>query len=226
MCRTFLNPKTCGFAKAAVINTARQSKHLQRETNEGSAKFGARVHQEHYKLFQAVFSARIEKYQMPYNEFIKKYRQLQDAVNKWSHCGAKCHEKREYFEKFSPENWASLSDAKKREHELFDCKGCYQNYSRIQALFPIKSPLFKKKATENPFYQANKHIPKKPSKDYIRETTKQLYDQLNPAFESMCGMTFAEALSKTPETNLQLKENATVKKKARREIFRKKQGKH
>ena len=128
----------------------------------------------------------------------------------------------ECFDKFSPQNWANLSDAKKREHTLFNCKGCHQHYAKVQSLFPIKSPLLKNKAKGNPFVIA-KEIQKKVlhTPNEIKETARELFKEINPAFQSVCGVSFAEAISKVPESNLKIKETASEKKAARRNILRK-----
>lgn len=224
MCRTFIDPKACGFGKVAAFYATKEAKRLKRNANEGTAKFGARCLQERFRIFRDAFSSRTESFEMNFLEFNKKFPSLQATISKWS--PRKKKEKELYLTEFSVENWLNLSEAKKREHTLFDCKGCHQNYPSVQALFPVKSPRLQKRAKENPFVVA-KDLAKETtanvlvSKTQIKETAKALYDSINPVFESVSGgISFAEALSKVPATNLEIKKSKTEKKAVRRNIIR------
>jgi hypothetical protein len=90
----------------------------------------------------------------------------------------KKQEKKRYFKRFSIDDWVKLSDAKQREHTLFDCKGCHQNYSETQYLFPVRSPRLKSKAKENPFVvsrtlqEQTARQSQLPSKKAIKETAQ------------------------------------------------------
>lgn len=221
-CRTFLNPKTCGFGKCAAIFAAKKSRQLKREENEGKAKFGARLQQHHYTTFKDIFHSQENYLQGEVKEFNKHFKALQQTLNKWS--PRKKHEKEQFLEQFSVENWLALSNATKKEHTLFDCKGCHQNFTKAQSLFPLKSLRLKAKAKENPFVIAqtlekdlNKQLP---SKTVVKQTARCLYESINNAFKSVSGgVTFAEALTKVPETNLKWKQTKCEAKKARRNIL-------
>ena len=183
--------------------TIRQSERLKRNEHEGTAKFGTQCLQERFRIFRDTFSSRAESFEMNFLEF-NKFPSLQATIS----------------------NWLNLSEAKKWEHTLFDCKGCHQNYPSVQALFPVKSPRLQKRAKENPFVVA-KDLAKETtanvlvSKTQIKETAKALYDSINPVFESVSGgISFAEALSKVPATNLEIKKSKTEKKAVRRNIIR------
>lgn len=224
MCRTFLDPKACGFGKVAAFHAAKQAKSMKRDMNEGTAKFGARCLQERFRLFRETFTSRAESFEVEFLEFNKKFDSLQATISKWS--PRKKKEKELFLAEFSVENWRSLSEAKKREHTLFDCKGCHQNYSTVQALFPVKSRRLQKRAMENPFVVANGLAIGTASKalvnkTQIKETAKALYDSINPVFQSVSGgMSFAEALSQVPATNLEIRKSKTEKKAVRRKILR------
>jgi predicted transcriptional regulator len=129
MCNTFLNPKTCGFGKVAAIYAAKTARELKRGESEGKNKFGARILQEQYTTFKEIFHQR-DDFSMEFKDFNKKYSALQEAINKWS--PRKNQDKEEYLKQFSIDNWMQLSDAKKREHTLFVCKGCHQNFVKAQ----------------------------------------------------------------------------------------------
>jgi len=223
MCLTFLNPKTCGFGKVAAIFAAKKSRELKRGENEGKAKFGARVLQERHTTFRDIFQEN-DDFSMDFNDFNKKFSALQEAVSKWS--PRKKQDKETYLKEFSVESWNSLSGAKKREHTLFDCKGCHQNFPKAQSLFPVKSPRLKSKEKENPFVisrnlrEATSKQSQLLNKTAIKETARCLYDSINSAFTSVSGgVTFAEALTKVPDTNLKLKPTQSVAKQIRRNIL-------
>jgi len=231
MYRTFLDPKTCGFGKMGAIHAGRQSKLLKKDGNESNAKFGARLMQYRYSIFQEMFHSPVdnESFKLPLSEFNKKHTALHMHVIKWSKCGRKSLEMKEYFDKFSAQNWANLSNAKRREHTLFECKGCHQSYSKVQSLFPVRSPLLKKRSKDNPFTVANdssksaaSQVLQAPNKTVIRQTVKELYNKIDPAFQTICGVSFGEALAGVTETNLQIRESKNEKKTARRDILRKK----
>ena len=59
------------------------------------------------------------------------------------------------------------------------------------------------------------------SKGQIKETAKTLYDIINPVFQSVSGvLSFAEALTRVPDTNLKMKKSKTEKKAVRRNTLR------
>lgn len=216
MLRTFLNPKTCGFAKVATINAGKASKKLEKQINESSTKYGARLQQERYRLFVEMFEANKESFEIPITEFTKKAKNLDMYVAKWRKCGRKTSELQQCFSTFSPEMWASLTNAKRREHTLFDCKGCHHSFAKTLAYFPVKSPLMKNKQRQNPF-----HITESTTRQILKQnitatkakdSAKELYHRINNAFESVCGMSFGEALTKVPEANLQIKQKRSEKK--------------
>ena len=59
------------------------------------------------------------------------------------------------------------------------------------------------------------------NKGQIKVTAKALYDSINPVFQSVSGgMSFTEALTKVPDTNLEMTKSQTEKKAVRRNILR------
>ena len=223
MCRTFLDPKTCGFAKVAAPQAAKSARMIQREERESSTEFRARCMQERFKMFRDTFSSSGESFEIDFSQFNLKLAALQSAVSKWS--PRKKDAKKHYLAKFSVESWKILSEARQREHTLFDCKGCHQHYPAVQALFPLRSPRLQHRAKENPFVETRKLgkrlTTKLLNKTQIKDTAKTLYDSLNPLFESVSGgISFAEALTKVPEANLEIKKSNAEKKAVRRRILR------
>lgn len=224
MYRTFLDPKSCGFAKIGAINAGKKAKRLEREFNESSINYGARVLKERYLLFQDMFASNTDSFEIPFNEFNKKVKSLDMYITKWRKCSRKNSEMQQCFDTFQPEVWSSFTDSKRREHTLFDCKGCHHSYAKTQAYFPVKSPLLKNKAKQNPFSiteSTARRVLKNPNKTKAKESAKELYNRINAAFESVCGLSFGEALAQVPETNLQIKQSSNEKKAVRRDILRK-----
>lgn len=59
------------------------------------------------------------------------------------------------------------------------------------------------------------------SKTKARDSARELYTRIDSAFQSVCGMTFGQALTQVPEANLQTKQTINERKAIRRNILRK-----
>ena len=100
-------------------------------------------------------------------------------------------------------------------------------YANVMGYFPVKSPLLKGKAKENPVFAADYEIQKlqqkapqvKPQLKDITNTVKAIYEKVGSVFQKQFNTSFAEALSKVPELNLQHK-TKNQKRKERRHHYR------
>lgn len=210
MAGTFLCPNTCGFGKIVALELSRKvGNSLPREKGEGNTKYHARLLQEQYKQFKCVFNVVEENFDVDFRKFTKKLPSLRDAINKWNY--RKAEEKKTYLDTFSCANWQKLPDTRKKEHTFSNCKSCALRYADIQALFPVKSAVLKGKALKNPVFTAEKEARSrcngrvlKPSQKEIKNTAQAIYE-VAPLFEKTYDMSFAEALSKVPDLNLQHK---------------------
>jgi hypothetical protein len=184
-----------------------------------------------FKEFQSHFpetdaSTTNTRFSMTLLKFQKKLPGLREKFCKWN--VRKSHEKVKYLETFSLKNWQCLSQAKKKEHSLANCKGCVVRYSDIQALFPVKSAVLKGKAKDNPIFTAedeaqtlNKSFTQvKPLQRDIINAAKTIYNKVESVFEKKFSTSFAEALSKVPELNLQNK-SPNERRQERRNYYRK-----
>jgi len=229
MSGTFLSPNTCGFARIAAIEIAREiPRSIQRGKEESSTKYQARVKTETFKGFKNTFEDCPENFSIDFLQFDKKLPGLRNAVNKWNF--RKADEKQKYLETFSQNNWVKLSLTRKKEHSFTECKGCALRYSHIQAFFPVKSAYLKGKAKQNnTILQALGEVnrlrsqepsPPKPSKKNIKDAAKAIYDKVAPLFEKTYKADFAKSLSQSPELNLQNK-NPNERRAERRAHYRK-----
>ena len=225
---TFLCPRSCGFARVAALVLGRKvSAELVKEEKEGQAKFCARKLQEHYKRYTELFKDEEDSFRIDFAKFRKKLPQLRDFFKSWN--PREKVEKEKYVNHFSPESWNQLPPERKREHRFADCKGCQKRDAEIQALFPVRSKQFKGKANiENIFSKSNIKIPSVPlkrrqpySQTDIKKIAKGLYDRVNSAFEKICEVSFATAMTKVPEIELQKKKSPNELRKARRDRYRK-----
>lgn len=82
MCRTFLDPKTCGFGKVAAIYAARKSRELKCGINEGKAKSGARIKHKQYMILKDIFHPRAD-FVIEFEYFNLKFKALQEVIQKW-----------------------------------------------------------------------------------------------------------------------------------------------
>lgn len=226
---TFLCLRSCGFARVAALVLGRKvSAELFKEEKEGQAKFCARTLQEHYKRYTELFKAEEGSFRIDFAKFRKKLPQLRDFLKSWN--PQQKVEKEKYVNHFSPESWNQLPPERKREHRFADCKGYQKRDAEIHTLFPVRSKQFKEKANiENIFSKSNNiKIPSVPLKCWqpysqtdIKKIAKGLYDRVNLAFEKICKVLFATAMTKVPEIELQKKKSPNELCKARRDRDRK-----
>jgi len=207
MSGTFLCPNSCGFAKVVALEIARGTA-LTREQDESTTKYQARLKLEQFHKFKNAFSS--ESFLIDFLKFHKKLAALREKVNKWN--TRKLDEKRKFLDTFSLKNWDSLSDTRKKEHSLANCKSCAVRHASVQAYFPVKSLLLKSKAMSNPVFAARtaaqeyyKTPDPKPLQKDIKTTAKDIYNEIDSVFEKRFKTNFADALSKVPELNIQHK---------------------
>ncbi|XP_031553138.1 uncharacterized protein LOC116290271, partial [Actinia tenebrosa] len=221
MSGTFLCPNSCGFAKVAALEIARTTV-LIREQGESSTKYKAHLKTEQYNKFKSIFSSDDwERFSIDFIKFHKKLQALREKVNKWN--VKKLEEKSKFLDTFSLKKWISLPEARKREHSLANCKGCAIRFSDIQAYFPVNSPQLKAKAKSNPVFAARSAAEKlytktpqtKPLKNDIKTAARDMYKAVDGVFEKRFNTSFAEALSKVTELNLQHKSKNERRKERR-----------
>ena len=224
---TFLCSSSCGFAKVVALELGRRvNAEVLRDGKEGQAKFRARKLQEHYKRYVELFKEQEGSFSIDINKFRKKLPQLRDFFKSWN--PRLKDEKDKFITHFSIDSWEQLSLARKKEHRFANCPGCKKRDLEVQALFPVRSKQFQSKAKENAFFKIKntqiKSAPKIPrplSQVQIKTIAKGLYDNVNSAFEKICNVPFATAISKISELQLQKKKSPNEVRKARRERYRK-----
>ena len=101
--------------------------------------------------------------------------------------GKRSAENRELvLNKFSVENWDTLSDGKKEKHTVFDCSECVKDdeIRPTLSLFPIHRKDLKglKRANEGGLFR--------PSKEEIKKNTATLVTELNSQYRKNFGTTF------------------------------------
>ena len=226
---TFLCPSSCGFAKVAALELGRRvNAEVLRDGKEGQAKFRARKLQEHYKQYVELFKGQEGNnyFSIDINKFRKKLPQLRDYFKSWN---PRLKDEKEKIRKhFSVESWEQLPPARRKEHRFANCPGCKKRDLEFVALFPVRSKQFEGKAKENAFFNIRNtqikpapKIPRPLSQGQIKTIAKGLYDNVNAAFEKVCNVPFATAISKIPELELQKKKSPDEVRRARRERYRK-----
>lgn len=221
----FVSPATCGFAKVAALTAAKKARAFLKENRDPAISPKSQEIQARYRFYIEVFKdCNPEAFGTDFKTFCKRFPSLDNAIKKWN--SRRKADKERYFLEFSTERWATLSQARKREHSFSNCKACYQRYAEIQALFPVRSPLLKGKGRENPFNAAaevnssiGKGACKKPGKTAAINAAREVFNKLGPTFEKWSGVPFGEALSKVPEANIEMKKSKREKKKIRRKLL-------
>ena len=170
---------------------------------------------EQYNKFKTHFSSEStgtaeDRFSIDFLKLHKRHPSLKEAIKKWNQ--GKADQKSKYLKTFSLENWLQLKENRKREHTFANCRGCAIRYAEIQAYFLVKSNMLKGKARLNPVFAAeseaqnlNRTPEVKPLQKDIKNTAKIIYSKIDTVFQRCYKTTFAEALSKVPELNLQHK---------------------
>ena len=216
MSLSFIHPLTCGFAKCAAHFVL--SKNFTEDKTENIKQNQARAFLHRYEVFKDIFKDREDAFDVEYKTFLKNLQALRKCMTKWSRNG-NSQEKKTYLETFALEKWQKLSNAKKEQHSLSKCKGCYHHFPEVQAMFPVKSNFHKTSAKENPFFQA-KNLPKITG-TALKDSTKKIYNCVNKPFEKTFGLSFAEAQTKVPDINLQQKPTKLARKQELRTTYQK-----
>ena len=136
------------------------------------------------------------------NLYMKKARIVYDFFRKMN-----SRNRTEYLEYFSFANWKTLPESQKAEHTVSNCDGCRVHHFAIQSLFPntakfrpqklIKGALTEVKAGET----GNGMI--KPTQKAIKSAVKHIYSKIDPPFQKIFKVSFAEAQTKVSELELQ-----------------------
>ena len=223
---TFLSPDTCGFAKIAALEIEKEVKNAVKGNAASSSDNKTKLKQVQYKQFNAYFNnseGGKNKFEINFLKYNINVLRLKTAVGKWSY--QKSAEKKQYLETFSLKQWQKLSQQKKAEHCLANCRGCALRYATVQAFFPVKSRFLQGRCRKsNPILHAQNQAEKlksptiKPKQSDVKHSAKAIYQVLSTPFENTFGTTFAEALAAIPALDLQTgsnKENKKEKKKTK-----------
>ena len=179
-------------------------------------------------MFNETFKDTSEKaFEIKYEQFVKKLPALRSKFNTWN--VKKLDDKAKYLDTFSLANWKNLSDIKKREHSLTDCKSCAVRCTTTQALFPIKSNNLKGKGMKNPIYACSRAMEGlrntvrkvTPTLSDAKKAVKAVFDKIAPTFEECFKTPFTEAISKVSETKLTKRKTPNQIREEKREQIRK-----
>ena len=131
------------------------------------------------------------------------------------------------FRHVSLKQWKKLSEERKSEHRLANCRGCAVRYAAVQAFFPVKSQFLKGRIKSSPVLRTHNEAAKlksprvKPKRSDVKKSAKAI----SPTFKNTFGTSFAVALASVPESQLQTKKipnkDNQEKHKVRREQYRK-----
>ncbi len=212
MSGTFLHPLTCGFARGIAWQIAVQvdaDENIKCEDNESRKDFQARLMRERYDRFSDIFQDCKENFPADFKRFQAIFPPLRNKFSWWNH--RKVTERNQYTAAFNIKAWNELSPAMQIEHTFKDCKSCQLKFSKIQALFPVKSNRFSNILKENNLSAANKAI----------EVRLPNQTRINSRFETITGHSLVKALTKVKDLNIEKKKSLAEKKRTRRNNYRK-----
>ena len=221
---TFACPDTCGFAKVGSLHIEEEVKKSEKERGlpAKGRKNQLRSKQEQHKAFNSYFN-KDKKFEISFAKYHSNVKKFNATIRRWSF--RKSAEKTKYLETFSLAQWKSLSQKRKDEHSLVDCRGCAVRYAAIKAFFPIKSRYLQGKAIKySPVLQAKNQGSKltqvKAKEKDVKSSAQAIYESISTPFQITYGTSFNEALAGVPETNLELS-SKEEKRKRRREQYKK-----
>ena len=176
---SILDPMSCGFAKLRCyhIFTSKKIKSL-----EGLSPLEVK-HKEFNSSFNELESFRVN--QRVFRSFDRIVKNLQ-KLGKVNKAG-----KADVINFFSLQRWTTLTADQKKEHSVFNCKGCTENlvYKSKLALFKNVANPFKAKAFNNLFEQSSDgvndalKIAERLEKDYHNVYNHSLKSVLSTAWE-------------------------------------------
>jgi hypothetical protein len=231
---TFPCPDTCGFAKVAALEIEEQIRNNAKENSEltKGKENEYKLKQEQYRQFNTNFNNKEDgknNFEINFTKYNTNLIKLRSIVRKWNF--RKSNEKRQYLDTFSLKQWKKLSEERKSEHRLANCRGCAVRYAAVQAFFPVKSQFLKGRIKSSPVLRAHNEAAKlkspsvKPKRSDVKKSAKAIYEAISPTFKNTFGTSFAEALASVPESQLQTKKipnkDNQEKHKVRREQYRK-----
>ena len=176
---SILDPMSCGFAKLRCyhIFTSKKIKSL-----EGLSPLEVK-HKEFNSSFNELESFRVN--QRVFRSFDRIVKNLQ-KLGKVNKAG-----KADVINFFSLQRWTTLTADQKKEHSVFNCKGCTENlvYKSKHTLFKNVANPYKAKAFDNLFEQSSDgvndalKIAERLEKDYHNVYNHSLKSVLSTAWE-------------------------------------------
>jgi len=97
-----LSPNTCGFAKVAALEAAKQVANLKKADREGNFQFKSRKLQDRFTTFCGFFKEHSEAFAIERATFNKRLPALQGVISKWD--PQRKGERDKFLSKFSTES--------------------------------------------------------------------------------------------------------------------------
>ena len=218
---SLIHPHTCGFAKVAAWSAAKLSMEVKRNAMESDKHYEGRKVRHSFEKFVEHFEGN-PKFSVDFTRFKEKLPELRRKFIKWS--PRKIHEREEYLDCFSCENWQQIGAERKAEHSLMDCQACSHRYVE-QSFFPVSSTQFFGCQQDNPLFVAEniqdvvaETPPVKSTKKDAARYAEAVYDTV---FEKTVNMPFKLALTKVKKLELETRKSKADKKEERRDHYRK-----
>lgn len=176
---SLLNPTVCGFAKVAIYESL-----MERSSSRGNKSKTREVFQGCFEMFNKLFPD-FEK--NSYEVFRKKATKVKEQI--FTLGKKNCDEKESLLRVFSSSNWKELTEAQKKHHSLFICKGCLSQdkYRVVLATIPIPSSnkVAQKLAQESGLFRPGKEDLKVLAKEKIKEVNKEFKEKYSVNFSSI-----------------------------------------
>ena len=215
----------CAWARVCIRQTKQLCSNLKKCPGEGSAKFGARVLAERYKLYTEQFKE-YPQFTLSQYDFNRVCKVIDEKVSNWRHKG----DKETYLSTFSVSNWSegnNITKEMKKAHSLSNCKPCTLLNSNLQATFPDskrgmavnKGPLSEIQEDAKK-HTAQLHTTQKGPKitnKQLKGVGQVIYSSYDEKCKENFGKSLSEILVLVPEAGLERKLSPVEKRKLKRD---------
>ena len=198
---------TCGFTRVANLRKhANRSGHLNIQNHEALL----RDYNESFLGYPNMQLAGEPKY------LTKKFKELNAKFSqKWP---GKL-KPNQYCEAFSMANWQKLPTTENYRHCQHECSACPLNFPELEAAFPLRSPVAKRKQKQSItciIEAAEEDLDSPPTK-IAKKLGHDIVNQLSPICQQMAGMPLSKVLSLTPTSEITERKSRSEQKQDQRQ---------
>eukprot|EP00111_Clytia_hemisphaerica_P013922 TCONS_00040979-protein len=189
--RSIIDPKTCGFMKAAVYQlNAEGAKQIFKSlsTVESSTRLKAE-----FRIFCELFEM-CDTSNVDYVWYRRNYEKIKNVLMRLGK-GSK-EKKKEILSLFGRDAWAKLDDRKKVKHTLFLCNECLKNHAEGFRLYPVNNMNLRGKEAKSKIFKEKEDVVKKAVDEKVKELDEEFMKKYKWKFAEAAGIESGSDLEK------------------------------